>query len=368
VKNITIRRRAIAAAPNLPYTVANMKDGTREILNDPNLIAIRDRGLARLEAQFAGTLGEVFHMHGVAPMVTRVDIDPIAWLDDTLDYLADCGRKILAHGEADSIFRPLGLIYNPREVHFVDHLFGADVVNIGTAEEPNWQVNYMTHPVGELAPVDLTAQPDWQLTMEVAHAFVARDVKAVHFSMPTIASALNIAMSLYGQEFLVAMLADTDAALRDLRTINDLLVELHRWFIASIPADQLQPICPDHRYQPVGYGQLCGCSAQLISAEMYAEHIAPLDDELLGLYPHGGMIHICGRHHHHIPTWRGMPNVRAIQFNWPATQYFQAYYDGLRDDQMLYLDRPDDLPLEVMLDGTDGGRRCVFASSEDDVV
>jgi hypothetical protein len=345
-----------------------MKDGTCEILNDPNLVAIRDRGLARLEAQFAGRLGEPFYLHGVSPMLTRVDVDPIRWLDDTLDYLAGCGRKILAHGEADTVFRPLGLIYNPREVHFVDQLFGADVVNIGTDEEPNWQVNYVSHAVGELAPVDLADQPDWQLTMEVARAFVDRNVKAVHFSMPTIASALNIAMSLYGQEFLVAMLADTNAALRDLRTINDTLVELHRWFIDNIPADQLQPICPDCRYQPPGYGQLCGCSAQLISAEMYAEHIAPLDDELLSLYPHGGMIHICGSHQHHIPTWRKMTSVRAIQFNYPATQYFQDYYDGLRDDQMLYLDRPDDLPLEVMLAGTHGGHRCVFVSYEDDVV
>jgi hypothetical protein len=301
-------------------------------------------------------------------MLTRVDIDPVGWLDDTLDYLAECARKIMAHGEADTVFRPLGLIYNPREVHYVDQLFGADVVNIGTDAEPNWQVNYVSHPVGELAPVDLASRPEWQTTMRVAEAFVERDVKAVHFSMPTIASALNIAMSLYGQEFLLAMLADTDGALRDLRTINDTLVELHQWFIGNIPADQLQPICPDCRYQPVGYGQLCGCSAQLISAEMYAEHIAPLDDELLGLYPHGGMIHICGDHHHHIPTWREMPNVRAIQFNWPATQYFQEYYDGLRDDQMLYLDRPDELPLEVMLDGTDGGRRCVFVTYDDDVV
>jgi hypothetical protein len=41
-----------------------------------------------------------------------------------------------------------------------------------------------------------------------------------------------------------------------------------------------------------GHGQLCGCTTQLVSGKMYADFIAALDDELLSLYPHGGMIHL----------------------------------------------------------------------------
>jgi hypothetical protein len=338
-----------------------MKDRDVEILRSPELLAIRDAGRARLETVFDGTQEDVFFLRGPDAYTTRVDIDSVEWMEERLEWLADRAREILAEPD-DLRFRPLSVTYNPREVHYIDHLLGAEVVDICPApEECNWQVNYLKTPVGELRPIDLASHPVWQDTVRFTEALLACELPAVHVGMPTISSALNIAMNLYGQEFLIALMVETDAATRDLRVINDLLLEIHRWYVANVPADVLQPICAGDRYQPVGFGQLCACSAQLISAETYAEHILPLDAEILQCYPNGGMVHICGAHAHQIPNWRRMPEVRAIQFNYPATKDFHQYWTDLRDDQVLYLDlREEELPLRTMLAGSDGGKRCVF--------
>ncbi len=38
-----------------------------------------------------------------------------------------------------------------------------------------------------------------------------------------------------------------------------------------------------------------------------------VDDELLLVYPHGGMIHLCGSHTQYIPVWREMKFLRAVE-------------------------------------------------------
>ena len=62
------------------------------------------------------------------------------------------------------------------------------------------------------------------------------------FGLPTIASALNTAVNLYGQRILMAMLDGPEAAQHDLRVINDLLCTLHRWHPERLPLDQIQPV------------------------------------------------------------------------------------------------------------------------------
>ncbi|MCC6445627.1 MAG: hypothetical protein IT210_19495 [Armatimonadetes bacterium] len=68
------------------------------------------------------------------------------------------------------------------------------------------------------------------------------------------------------------------------------------------PESQLQPVVAAGRCQPPGFGQLCGCSTQLLSGSAYREFVAPLDDALHSVYPHDGMIHRCGAHAQHIPV------------------------------------------------------------------
>ncbi|NCQ36412.1 hypothetical protein GW813_15350, partial [bacterium] len=78
-----------------------------------------------------------------------------------------------------------------------------------------------------------------------------------------------------------------EAAKHDLRVINEVICDLHRWYLDAVPAEQLQCIVPGGRRQPPGCGQLCGCACQVLSAEQYREFVAPLDEELLSLYPNG---------------------------------------------------------------------------------
>jgi hypothetical protein len=94
---------------------------------------------------------------------------------------------------------------------------------------------------------------------------------------------------------------------------------------------------------------------------MYRDFVAPLDDELLSMYPHGGMIHLCGAHTQHIPTWRAMKSLRAIQVNDRATEDLEVYFNKLRDDQVIYLNPCPAMTARRALEIT-GGRRLVLVA------
>ncbi len=327
-------------------------------LNEPAILAARDAGLAKLEDVFAGkTFADGFFLRGIGAATDGIHDDWEKWLDESLTSLAADADKSID----ESVFRPLCIQFNPRGVHHVDHMFGADVFDLG---EDNWQCRPLETPVGELPEVDLASHPQWQMMQDFTRAFVQRDVRSVLFSLPTIASVLNIAVSLYSEAILVAMHEQPAAARRDLKIINDLLCDMHRWYLANLPADQLQCICPDGRCQPIGFGQLCGCTCQLISGDMYREFIAPLDAELLNVYPRGGMIHLCGSHTQHIPVWREMAEMRSFQINDTAADDLETYYRQLRDDQVFYVNPTDTMTPERILSIT-GGKRCVIAANRE---
>jgi hypothetical protein len=327
-----------------------------ERLNAPDLVSARDHHFRRLGALFEGAvLNHVFVLCGIVRHTSETLTDWEQWLDESLDWLA---------GQVDAakdrqVFRPLAVNYDPYGVHFVDHLFGATVFQM---VDRSWQVHLLNTPVGELGRPDLDANATWRQTKAFARAFVERGVRGVILGMPTLSSALNVAVNLYGQRILEAMLLDPDAARHDLRVINDVLCDLHRWFLATVPAEQLQCIVPGGRCQPPGFGQLCGCTCQVLSAGQYREFVAPLDDALLSLYPHGGMIHLCGRHTQHLPAWREMKSLRSVQMNDRAAEHLESYFAGLREDQILYVNPCPGMPIERILQIT-GGRRLVLAAN-----
>ena len=336
-----------------------MIDATvQDILNAPDIVAARDAVFARLEAVYAGeTSPDGVYLCGIEYTTDSATVNWESWLDETLGQLADRA----AESTDPDVLRPLCLMYNPRGVHFIDHFFDADVFEL---TEGNWQSHPLPTPIGELQPVDLDSHPTWQRMKDVAGVFVERDVAGVIFGLPTIGSPLNAAVNLYGQALFEAMLTDPEAVRHDLRIITDLLCDLHRWYRATIPAEQLQAVCPGGRSQPVGFGQICGCTCQLLSPGQYAEFIAPLDADVLSVYPHGGMIHLCGAHTQHIPAFREMPALRAVQINDRAAEDLEAYASELRDDQIIYLNRTDtmtaDRALSIM-----SGRRLIIVGEPD---
>ena len=332
-----------------------IKPDTQARLSDPAVVAAHDAGFATLEAVFAGkTFADGVHLRGIQPATDAIHDDPERWLDESLNELAARADESLD----ESVLRPLSVQYNPRGVHHVDHLLGAEVFDLG---EDNWQCRTLDSPVGELPEVDLAAHPAWRAMQDYTRAFVARGAAGVLLSMPTIASVLNVAINLYGERILVAMHDQPDVAERDLAIINNLLRAMHRWYRANVPAKQLQCICADGRCQPIGFGQICGCSTQLVSPEMYRRFIAPLDEQLLADWPRGGMIHLCGSHTQHIPTWREMTALRSLQLNDRAAEELAVYVRELREDQVFYVNPTDTMTAERILAIT-GGRRVVIAA------
>ncbi len=333
-----------------------MKPETLRTLRDPGLLHVREFHFERLEALYAGRpLEYAFVLQGI---VGKSDADPYTqperWLDEALDDLAS-----RAHESLDEVvFRPLVIEFGPYGVHFVDRMFGARVHRA----EGQWWADYLSSPIGALQAPDLATDDTRRLAQNLAKAFVARGVTVPLFGLPTIASALNIIINLYGQDVLLAMRAHPEAVRHDLRVINDLLCTLHRWYQAHIPQAQLQPVVAAGRCQPRGYGQICGCSTHLLSAPMYRDLVAALDDELLSVYPHGGMIHLCGVHTQHIPVWRAMRSLRAVQLNDRAAEDLEQYYRELRDDQVIYLNPTETMTVARAMDIT-AGRRLVLVSN-----
>jgi hypothetical protein len=326
-------------------------------LTDPKYVQARDAHLARLATIFDGQAsGEPFYLKGVTGTAPYRPVkQPVRWVDACLADLADRVENLLD----EETFRPLVIQTNPFGVHFVDRIFGAHVF----AAENNWWADTLDQPIGRLEAPDLATNETWRLAQTMAETFLASGATVPFFSLPTIASALNIAVNLFGENFLMSMLDETAEALHDLQVINTLLCDLHRWYQEHIPSAQLQPVIAAQRTQPPGYGQLCGCTTHLISGETYRDLVAPLDDQLLATYKHGGMIHLCGAHTQHIPVWREMASLRAVQLNDRAAEDLEVYLQELRDDQIIYVLPNNSMTVERILRITGGNRVVIIGEA-----
>jgi hypothetical protein len=338
-----------------------MNPSSEAVLRDRELLAARDAHFARLEKLYAGQrLEQVFALAGVTSS-GRCDpyTEPEQWVDEALDDLA-AKADVLRDGV---VFRPLVLSIDdqgPFGSFFVERLLGADVYE-QNGEKNNWQIRQQERPVGTLRPPDLDNSPAWQLAQRMAAAFRKAEVSLPLFGLPSLSSALTAGLNLCGPGLLTAMTADPESAHNDLRVINDLICALHRWYRQHIPVSLLQPAGACTRAQPVGCSQLCGCATERISAELYRAFVASFDDELLSVHRRGGMIHLGGSHTQHIPTWRDMNSLRAVHLEGRAAEDMEAYFEGLRDDQIVYIVPSEKMPLQQILE-ISGGLRIVLVA------
>lgn len=310
----------------------NLRASTRSILNDPDLLAIQRGWFARLESTFRGDRqDDPVRLNGVFASPAADLLDAEVWMPAALDDLAARADALRDPTE----FRPLCVHPRPFGVRIVDRVLGAEVYPDRSL--PLWHTRRLETPIGELPVPDLERNEVWLATRRHAELFVEADVRLPLFGNPALSNVLNTAMNLYGEELFVAMAMKPRKVRRDFEVINDAICAMHRFYLERIPTDQLQAGAAGLRTKPPGYGHVDGCATQLVSGEMYAEFVAPFDDAVVSLYPNGGMIHICGAHTQHIPTWASMQRVRAIQVNDRASEDLQAYLAGLRDDQVLYL-------------------------------
>ena len=279
--------------------------------------------------------------------------DPEAWLDDVL-----AGMAAHAADLADrATFRPLGMMVDPLGVHYVDALFGAHVY---IYEEQTW-AEELSCEVAELTMPDLARSEVFRQSLRLVERAVAVAQRpeaqgCMFVSLPVMSCPINIGINLFGQRLLTALIEQPAAAHRALRIITDVIIACTRAFLDVMPAHIWRNPVAESRYAPPGYGYINGCATQLVSARQYRAFFGPLDAEILGVYPHGGMIHLCGAHAQHIPTWRDLPVVRSVQLNDHATDDVERFFHGLRPDQILYIAPSDAMPAARILEITRGER------------
>ena len=329
-------------------------------LNDKSLIAERDMWFDRMTALFDGKEDEynsrkVFTLHGIVPRPkngSNLYTNPEDWVIECLEEMY-IQRATIKDG-----FTPICISYPAYGVHYVDKILGGNVY----LHAGQWHTDYLKTPIGSLEMPDLDNNELWQCTKRAVQTFLDADVKLPLQATPVFASALNILVNLYGQEALIAMYEDEDAVRHDLEVINTLIRKMHRWYIDTVPYEQLQACAPWSRAQPQGYGQLCGCTMQLLGKDLYRDFIADLDDAVLGEYKNGGMIHLCGTHVQHLETFRNMKNLRVLQLNDRAVEQLEQYIEGIRDDQVLYVSPCPTMSLERILD-ISKGKKIVLAAN-----
>jgi hypothetical protein len=334
----------------------------RLVLNTEELLAAREHHMARLEALYAGERLEralvLAGIRGGSGISGPADEDPVRWVAEALRSFAEAP----ARASDPMVFRPLFLEHWYHGVHFLDALFGARVVPTTQEGAGGWWNECLRSPVGTLRAPDLGNSPVWRTAKALALAMRDSGTTLPFLAPQVLASPLNIAVNLYGEELLVAVVTDPDAARHDLRAITDTIKTLTAWYLETMPPAQYQPIAVAGRCQPRGFGQICGCTSQLLSAAQYRDLVAPLDAEILSSYPRkAGMIHLCGSHTQHLPVWREMKALRAVQLNDRAAEDFPLYFAGLRDDQIIYLRPTATMTIETAL-AISGGRRLVIAT------
>jgi len=335
-----------------------VKPDTLAILSDPELIAIRDMHFARMEDVYAGRddgPGQCFVLYGVTEDIGVEPEDPgdvQAKVEAALDKLADQADAL----RDEKVFRPLIIDIGMGGVHYLDRMFHGHVLDEGKT----WQTMKLKTPVGRLELPDLATDPLWALARECTERIVAAGAAVVLTTPPCLSCAINLIVNLYGTDIYYAMMDDPDTVRHDLLVVHEIIRATHKWYVDNVPTRQFQGAAPFVRCQPPGYGQIDGCSTQMISPEFYRDMVAPLDAEVLGLYPNGGMIHLCGSHTQHLKVWREMKPLRALQLCAGPNLEVDVYFNELRDDQIIYIGPTKDLSLDRILSVT-AGRRIILA-------
>lgn len=278
--------------------------------------------------------------------------EPEAWLDDVLADMQRRGREEAAHPRR---FSPLVIELDPHGTHFIDALFGAEMKRVGGQA---WSDPLPIRPA-DLQMPDLSADSTLGRALRLAQFAVARVREPMLIAAPVLSCPINIGVNLFGQGLFEEMAEDPEGVRHALRLITDVIAYCMRAFGSVIPSALRRNSVANWRYMPEGFGFIDGCATQLVSARHYEAFFADLDAELLAVFPRGGMIHLCGACAQHIPAWRLMTALRALQLNDRATDDFEAFYTGTREDQVIYVTPNERWPVEHILSFTDGRRVVV---------
>ena len=330
-----------------------------DILNDAELLEQKKRYMQRLDSVFhleKAKEQETFRLNVcLGNSVVDMYREPENWVESCLEDLALQYKTM----RRNSQYCPLILMGKPYSVHFTDRIFGSEVFFNERSGE--WYNKNIGRKVGTLKNVDLETDETWNLAQRITWAFKNTGVKGIYFSMATISSPLNTLINLYGSGVLMDMLLEPEAVRHDLEVITQTQEAMHFWYEKQIEEDQLQCTTAVIRLQPPGYSQLCGCSTQLISPDLYDSLIRPYDERILKAHSNGGMIHLCGSHLQHLEIFKTMKSLRALQLNDQAADDLEKYAAILRTDQVLYVRPTNKMPLE-RIEEICAGRPAIIVS------
>lgn len=278
-----------------------------------------------------------------------------AWMRNDLAGVVAAQRAV-AHDPVN--FRPLLVEFVPFGVHYVDALFGARVFHF----EEHWWSELLPGTLADLAPLDLATAPLFRWTLAALESLLAALPPEHAVTFPIYSSPLNVAINLFGESVLMELHDPSPATLAGLDAITTVIVNLHRLTRAHFPTPRVRFYCSCNRYAPDDVGHICGCSTQLLGPESYARTLAPRDAMVLAAYPGGGTIHLCGHHTQHLPAWRAMPSLRAVQLDDAAADDLPLYLRGLRDDQLIYIAPTAEMPV-ARIHALCGGHRVILQNA-----
>jgi len=242
-------------------------------------------------------------------------------------------------------------------VHFIDSLFGIRPVvrRSGIWGNPlDWDLEG-----GTLPEFDATGGFVPRALEEIA--FLRQRFGVLPITPPDLSGPLNGALNVFDNQRLLRLACrDPGAARRAVERVARAIVEVNQIFSAAIGQNIVHT---DRKsWVPPEYILLPWCACQLVSRETYEKVVRRADEMVLGEFS-GGLFHICGRTTHLIPTLREMKLVRGVELQGSAGTYdcardYPAYFEGLRDDQVIIVMVGGISPHEVM--DVSGGERTIL--------
>ena len=210
-------------------------------------------------------------------------------------------------------------------------------------------------------PPDLDGSDLIGETLDLASWIKQRTGGRFLISMPDVGCPLNIAINLFGERFLMELALAPGSARRALGVIADATRRVHELLIDAVGQETLRCHNSFYVYTPRDYAGLSICATQLISAEHFSECVADADDACVPTVYKGMIQHICGHSTQHIRELAERARVKGVQLNDAGADDFETYFNGLRDDQVVYVSPTERMPLEKIMSISSGERTVILA-------
>jgi len=295
-----------------------------------------------------------WHYRGeqIRPELLIVDRDRDAWLEHQLQAVKTNVEDAL---DSASLFYPIIEMFSLYGTHYMDVLFGAEVK---WHEGQFWSVP-VDYAIAEIRPPDFQGIPLVRETVELARWIKEKTNGQFLISMPDVGCPLNIAINIFGDRFLMEMALNPESARRALMVIADATRRVYELLIDAVGQATLRCHNAYYVYTPYDYAGLSICATQLVSAEHFRELVAGADDASVPPVYQGMIQHLCGHSTQHIQELARRTMVKGLQLNDAAADDYKVYFEGLRQDQVVYVIPTERMPLDRLM-SISGGVRTVI--------